>query len=136
MASSQQLEIRANIKFCQRLGETPTATLKMINASRGNNPVARSIVFDWHKRFRDGQETLEDQKGRGRKSSLKPTLVTSLRDALADDRRLTIRDLAERFDVSIGTVHNVLSKDLHMRKVKCFFNLNFCYQHYVCDCIS
>ena len=43
-------------------------------------------------------------------------IVTSIREALAADRRLTIRDLIERFDMGYGTMHQILTEDLQMSK--------------------
>ena len=38
-------------------------------------------------------------------------------DALDEERRLTVRALSERFDMSIGAVYKVLTKQLNMPKV-------------------
>ena len=45
----------------------------------------------------------------GRKKRYDAILVTSIREALAADRRLTIRDLTERFDMGYGTMHRILN---------------------------
>ena len=39
--------------------------------------------------------------------------MTLVREALAADRRLTIRELVEQFEMSYGTMHRVLTEDLH-----------------------
>ena len=43
-------------------------------------------------------------------------IVTSICEALAADRRLTIKDLIERFDMGYGTMHQILTEDLQMSK--------------------
>ena len=43
-------------------------------------------------------------------------IVTSIREALAADRRLTNRDLIERFDMGYGTMQQILTEDLQMSK--------------------
>ena len=43
--------------------------------------------------------------------------VTSIREALDADRRLTIRELVERFDMGYDTIYRVLTEDLQMSKV-------------------
>ena len=43
-------------------------------------------------------------------------IVNSIREALAADRRLTIRDLIERFGMGYGTMHRILTEDLQMSK--------------------
>ena len=117
MSSSDRLEIRAIIKFCHDLGNTPTQTLKMIEQTKRERLVSRALVFKWHRRFANGQDSLEEQDGRGRKKQYGATTVTSIREALDADRRLTIRELVERFDMGYGTIHRVLTEDLQMSKV-------------------
>ena len=43
-------------------------------------------------------------------------IVTSILEALASDRRLTSRDLIERFDMGYGTMQQILTEDLQMSK--------------------
>ena len=67
MSSSDRLEIRMIIKFCHDLGKTPTQTLKMIEQMKRELLVSRALVFIWHRRFADGQDSLEEQEGCARK---------------------------------------------------------------------
>ncbi|XP_052775779.1 protein GVQW3-like [Mya arenaria] len=117
MASSDRIEARAVITFCSELGKTPTQTYKMIQTTSVKNSVSRSLVFEWHRRFRDGRESLKDDEGRGRKKKYGATLVTSIADALAKDRLLKVRTLSEMFGVGYGTIHRILTEDLQMSKV-------------------
>ena len=56
-------------------------------------------------------------------------IVTSISEALAADRRLTIRDLIERFDMSYGTMHQILTEDLQMSKAILSYIFNFFMMH-------
>jgi len=53
----------------------------------------------------------------GRKKSVKALSVVAIQSALYMDRRLTVRELAEIADVSVGTAHRILTKDKSMIKV-------------------
>ena len=54
----------------------------------------------------------------GRKKQYGAMIVTSISEALAADRRLTIREiLTERFDMGYGTMHRILTDNLQMSKV-------------------
>jgi transposase len=117
IASLERLEIRAIIKFCQEEGETPSKTYKRILDIKGKASVSRTLVFDWHKRFREGMTEISDKEGRGRKTKITGTLVTSIAATLEKDRRLTVRALSSMFGISYGTVQSILTKDLKMRKV-------------------
>ena len=56
-------------------------------------------------------------------------IVTSIREALAADRRLTIRDLIERFDMGYGTMHRTLTEDLQMSKAILSYKFDFYLMH-------
>ena len=118
MASTAKLEIRAIIKFCQQQGDTPSKMFEKIAATHGKNAVSRTVVFDWHKHFKEGNTSLTDKEGRGRKKKVTTTLVTLVANALESDRRLTVRAVMAKFDVSYGTMQTILTRDLKMRKVK------------------
>jgi len=117
MASTDRTEVRSIIKFCQELGHTPTQTYKMLGSTLHRPNVSRALVFKWHRRFRDGRESLHDDEGRGRKREMSTTLATSVSRALTEDRRLTVRALSERFGVSYGTIYTILTEELKMSKV-------------------
>ena len=51
--------------------------------------------------------------------------VKSILEALAADRRLTIRDLIERFDMGYGMMHRILTEDLQMSKAILSYKLDF-----------
>ena len=53
----------------------------------------------------------------GRKKQYGAIIVTSIRKALAADRRLAIRELIKRFDMGYGTMHRIFMGDLQMSKV-------------------
>lgn len=118
MASTEKLEIRAIIKFCQQQGDTPSKTFETIAASHRKHAVSRTMVFDWHKYFREGNTSITDKEGRGRKKKVTTTLVTLVANALENDRRLTVRALMKKFDVSYGTMQTILTRDLKMRRVR------------------
>ena len=56
-------------------------------------------------------------------------ILTSIRDALAADRRLTIRDLIERFDMGHGTMHRILTEDLQISKAILNYKFDFYMMH-------
>ena len=65
----------------------------------------------------------------GRKKQFNAMIVTSNREALAADRRLTIRDLIERFDMGYGTMHRILTDDLQMSKAILSYKFAFYMMH-------
>ena len=56
-------------------------------------------------------------------------IVTSIREALAADRRVTIRDLIELFDIGYGTMHRILTEDFQMSKAILSYKFDFYMMH-------
>ncbi|XP_060584270.1 protein GVQW3-like [Ruditapes philippinarum] len=95
MTSQERLELRDNIKFCMELGETPKYTYKKLQRTRGENAVSRALVFKWFRRFSEGRKSLEDDEGRGRGSSVKPSDVMSIEGIIKEDARVTVREISQ-----------------------------------------
>ncbi|EFN88939.1 Putative uncharacterized protein FLJ37770, partial [Harpegnathos saltator] len=53
---------RINIKFCVKNGRSATETLKMLKNAYGDNYLSQIQVFEWHRRFREGREDVDDDK--------------------------------------------------------------------------
>ena len=65
----------------------------------------------------------------GRMKLYDAMIVTSNREALAADRRLTLRDLIERFDMGYGTMHLILTEDLQMSEAILSYKFDFYMMH-------
>jgi hypothetical protein len=63
--SDRLLEQRINIKFCAKLGKIASETLQMLTEAYDADSVKKSSIFEWHKRFKEGQEDVEDDKRTG-----------------------------------------------------------------------
>lgn len=117
MTSTDYSEHRTIIKFCVNLGKTPTQTREMLESAAIRPPVSRALIFKWHERFRNGRESVEDDKGRGRKSTLDTTSIQTVKDVVDQDRRFTVRDICDITGKGRGTVHRILTEHLNMRKL-------------------
>ncbi|KAL6422275.1 hypothetical protein ACFW04_010558 [Cataglyphis niger] len=52
-----------NIKFCVKLGKLFTETLKLLRKTAyRDQTLSRTVVYEWFTKFRDGRESLEDDK--------------------------------------------------------------------------
>ena len=115
---SNKVEQRAVIKFCVDIGKTPTETHKFIKQSVTHSNVSRSLVFKWHMRFSDGRGSLIDDKREGRLSFKTSDVVKNeVRDVIDGDRRLTVREVANKCIISKTTVHEILVQELHMNRI-------------------
>ena len=57
-----QFEQRANIKFMCRLGKSASETLLALQTVYGDDSLMKTAVYEWFSRFKDGQESLEDER--------------------------------------------------------------------------
>ena len=56
------LEERYAIKFCFQLGKNATETYRMLQTAFGASHISRASVFEWHKSFKDGSESVRDDE--------------------------------------------------------------------------
>ena len=81
-------------------------------------PLSRTMVFKWHKAFKEGRENVEDDPRSGRPiSSTNGQNVEMVRAVMAKDRRLSVRMIAEETGLDKNAVHRILTDHLHMRKI-------------------
>ena len=117
MTSTGDVELRSVVKFCVALEKSPTETLNMIKSTGKYKKCSPATVYKWHARFRSGRDSIEDDSRSGRPA----VLVCSVRDRVKDmvncDRRITVRSIADELDVSVSTVHGILTDELGMSKV-------------------
>ena len=112
------LEERYAIKFCFKLGKNATETYGMLQIAFGASCMNRSSVFEWHKRFNEGRETVRDDERCGRsKEARTPELIGQIKNFMDKDRRVSIETISAQFDVSVGTVHKIIREELKMQKI-------------------
>ena len=112
------VEQRTNIKFCVKLGKTATETFNMLLEVYGDSCMSRTRVFEWHKRFVDGQLSVEDDAKPGRPCSVKTDVnIEKVRELVRTDRHLTIRMMADQLGIDKKLVRSILVDNLGMRKV-------------------
>ena len=107
-------EQRTNLKFLVRLGKNPTEVLQDVY---GDDAMSRAWVFEWHRRFKEGREDVEDDPRSGRSStSTTEENVEIIRQKVLGDRRLTVRMIANELDMNCERVWTIITKHLGMRK--------------------
>ena len=70
------LEERYAIKFYFKLGKNATETYGMLQTAFRPSCINRALVFEWHKRFKEGMESVRDDERCGRSKEVnKPELI-------------------------------------------------------------
>ena len=70
------LEERYAIKLCFKLGKNATGTYGMLQTVFGASCMNRASVFEWHKRFKEGTQSVRDDERCGRSKEVNtPELI-------------------------------------------------------------
>ena len=86
---SDTLEEQYAIKLCFKLGKNATKTNGMLQTIFGISCMNRASVFEWHKRFKEGRESVrDDERCRRSKEVNTPELI---------DQRVRVRATMLRF---------------------------------------
>ena len=73
---SEREEERYAIKFCFKLGKNATETYGMLQTALRPSCMNRASVFEWHKRFNEGRESVRDDERCGRSKEVStPELI-------------------------------------------------------------
>ena len=78
------------IKFCFKLGKNATETYGMLQTAFQPSCMYRAPVFEWHKRFKVGRESVKDDERCGRSKEVRtPELIGQIRNFMDKDRRVS-----------------------------------------------
>ena len=70
------LEERYAIKLCLKLGKNATETYGMLQTAFRPSCINQASVFEWHKRFKEGTESVRDDERCGRSKEVNiPELI-------------------------------------------------------------
>ena len=73
---SDTLEDRYAIKLCFKLGKNATETYRMLQTASGPSCIIWASIFEWHKRFKEGTESVRDDERCGRSKEVNiPELI-------------------------------------------------------------
>ena len=67
---SDTLEERYAIKLCFKLGKNTTETYGMLQTAFGASCINRASVFEWHKWFKEGRESVRDDERCGKRKEV------------------------------------------------------------------
>ena len=107
------LNERYAIKVCFKLGKMPQK-----HTSFRPSGMNRASAFEWHKRFKEGRESVRDDVRCGRSKEVRtPELIGQIKNFMDKDRRVSIETISAQFDVSVEAVHTIIREELKMQKI-------------------
>ena len=87
---SDTLEERYTIKFCFKLGKNATETYGMLQTAFLPTCMNRTSVFEWHKRFKEGRESVTDDERCARSKEVgTPELIGQIKNFMDKDCRVS-----------------------------------------------
>ena len=90
----------------------------MLQTAFGASCMNRASDFEWHKRFKEGRESVSDDEKCGRSKEVRTLeLIGQIKNFMDKDRRVSIETISAQIDVSVGTVHTVIREELKMGKI-------------------
>ena len=91
------LEEQYALKFCFKLGKNATETYRMLQTSFGASCINRALVFEWHKRFKEGRESVRDDERCGRSKKVRTAELIGQRVRVRVTMLRFLRDFRKRF---------------------------------------
>ena len=90
----------------------------MLQTAFGASCMNQASVFEWHKRFKEGRESVRDDERCGRSKEVRtPEFIGQIKNFMDKDRCVSIEKISAQFDVSVGTVHTIIREELKMQKI-------------------
>jgi len=106
------------IKFYFKIGKTATETYQLLQQAYGEDAMGRTQVFDWFRRFKEGRNSDESDPRSGRPStSRNEEMITKVKIIFRNNRRLTVREIADDCGISVGSCDAISTDDLHTKRV-------------------
>ena len=93
-------------------------TYGMLQTAFQPSCINRTSVFEWHKRFKEGRESVRDDERGGRSKEVRtPELIGQIKNFMDKDHRVSIETISAQFDLSVRTVHTIIHEELKMKKI-------------------
>ena len=105
------------IKFCVLNGKNRKETMEMLVKAYGDAAMKRTALHKWYSRYENGYESVMDEQRSGRPTSITSQKVQEIKELMDKDRRITVREVSQRVDCSVGTVHTIIHENLNMRRL-------------------
>ncbi|UYV62215.1 hypothetical protein LAZ67_1008243 [Cordylochernes scorpioides] len=118
----KKMDQRTCIKFCVKNEIKCADAFRMLTVAYGEATLDRSNVYRWYKMFSEGREDVNDEERVGRPStSTTDEKINEVEKMILANRRITVREVAEDLNISIGSCRSFFINDLGMRRVAAKF---------------
>ena len=81
--------------------------MEMLVKALGDAAMKRTALHKWYSRYGNGYESVMNEQLSGRPTSITSQKVQEIKELLDKDRRITVREVSQRVDCSVGTIHTI-----------------------------
>jgi len=111
-------EQRVVIKFCCKVDFSATKSVELIQKAYGDAALSRTTIFEWHKWFWEGGESVKDDKRSGQPTtSWTDDNIAVVDKMVKEDRNVTSRLIADTLGIPKTVVLRILREDLKKQKL-------------------
>ncbi|UYV73296.1 hypothetical protein LAZ67_10002588 [Cordylochernes scorpioides] len=114
---ARKFEQRICIKFCYKIGKSASETFDLLKLAFGNENVNKPTTFRWFSRFKNGMESMKDDKRVGRPILHRnPEKVSQISNLIKENPRIGLRDIEKETGISKSLVESIIKEDLQLKK--------------------
>ena len=109
---------RTVIKFYVKLGKDMPKIKEDLQKVYGDSCFTNSCIHKGFHRFSDGRKSVKDDPRSGGKVTVgTDKRIAAIEEYVMKERRITVGQVGENFDIGYGTAQNILTNVLGMRRV-------------------
>ena len=82
--------------------------MEMLVKAYGDAAMKRTALHKWYSRYENGYESVMDKQRSRLPTSISSQKNLEIKELLDKDRRITVREVSQRVDCSVGTVHTII----------------------------
>ena len=107
-------------QVCLKIEKTATEKYQLLQQAYGEDAMGRTQVFDWFRRFKEGRTSVVSDPHSGQPStSRNKEMITKVRTIIRNNRRLTVREIADDCDVCMNQFAENDRKNGGMATISC-----------------
>jgi histone-lysine N-methyltransferase SETMAR len=108
---------RIIVKFLTTENVKPAEILMRLREQFGDETLSRTQVYDWSKSFKEGRTEVGNMPHvRRPRTSVNQANTEKIDGLIRDNRRITVRELAEIVRISVGSVETIIHGELNFTK--------------------
>lgn len=120
----EAIQYRSVIRYLVLKQKTAVEIFEDLKKTYGNDAPGHTTVKYWVREFKTGRTTVVDDERPGRPQEIPDSISDSLSQIVQDERRIGIKSLSKRLNISKGTVDTIM-QNLGIRKLASRFVPSF-----------